>query len=64
MQPSLIDADAMFVETQNRPNVAAVIIVTKAPGGMGYDYSTASRIQESYAKAGKELGIYIFKSIQ
>jgi hypothetical protein len=28
---------------------------------MGYDYETGARLQEAYAKAGKELGAYIRK---
>jgi len=62
--PAYIDADAIFVETQNRAEVAAVITITKAPGWSEFDFDVAKRIQESYAKAGKELGIFISKQIK
>lgn len=53
-----IDGEAVIVETANRGNVIAKLTVTNAPGfgGMGYDYDTGLRIQEAYAKSGKELG--------
>ena len=53
-----IDAEAFIVETANRNNVIAKLLVDNAPGagGMGYDYDTGLRIQEAYAKSGKELG--------
>jgi hypothetical protein len=31
---------------------------------MGFDYETGARLQEAYAKAGKELGGYLKKNIQ
>jgi hypothetical protein len=53
-----IDGEALIVETANPSNVIAKVLVLKAPGwgGMGYDYDTGLRIQEAYAKSGKELG--------
>jgi hypothetical protein len=65
-QSSLISADAVFLETQNRATPLAAITITKSPGfgAMGYDYDPAIRIQESYAKAGKEFGIFIGKKIK
>jgi len=62
-QSSLINADAVFMETQNRATPLAALTITKSPGfgAMGYDYDPAIRIQESYAKAGKELGIFLSK---
>jgi hypothetical protein len=62
-RPAFIDAQAVFVETQNRANPLAVISITKSPGrdAMGYDFETGYRLQESYAKAGKELGVFIAK---
>jgi hypothetical protein len=64
--PAFISADAILVETQNRTNVLAVITITKSPGNdaWGNDYDTGERIQEAYAKAGKELGIFISKKIK
>jgi hypothetical protein len=58
-----IDGEAFIVETANRKNVIAKLTVTNAPGwgGMGYDYDTGLRIQEAYAKSGKELGARIRK---
>ena len=65
-QSSLISADAVFLETQNRATPLAALTITKSPGfgAMGYDYDPAIRIQESYAKAGKEFGIFIGKKIK
>jgi hypothetical protein len=52
-----IDGEAFIVETANRKNVIAKLTITNAPGagGMGYDYDTGLRIQEAYAKSGKEI---------
>lgn len=56
--PAYIDATATFVETQNRQNPAAVVMLKRSPGAdaWGFDFDTGTRLQESYAKAGKELG--------
>jgi len=64
-RPSFINAEAILVETQNRSNVLAVVTITKAPGNdaWGNDFDAGMRIQESYAKAGKELGVFIAKQI-
>jgi hypothetical protein len=53
-----IDADVLIVETANKNNIIAKIEVKDSPGsgGMGMDYDTGLRIQEAYAKAGKEVG--------
>jgi hypothetical protein len=58
-----IDGDAVIVETANRKNVIAKLEVSNAPGagGMGYDYDTGLRIQEAYAKSGKEIGKLVGK---
>lgn len=60
-RPAFIDGEAWVVETQNPNNVIAKISITKAPGRdvMGFDYETGARLQEAYAKAGKELGGFI-----
>lgn len=60
-KPASIDAEATIVETQNPSKVVAKILITKAPGRdvMGFDYETGARLQEAYAKAGKELGGFI-----
>ena len=58
-----IDAEVFVVETANRKNIIAKLLVENAPGagGMGYDYDTGLRIQEAYAKSGKEVGRVIAK---
>jgi hypothetical protein len=65
-QSSLINASAVFVETQNRATPQATLTITKSPGlgAWGYDYDPGMRIQESYAKAGKELGIFVAKKVR
>jgi hypothetical protein len=59
--PAFIDAEAWIVDTKDRNKVLAKITITKAPGrdAMGYDYETGARLQEAYAKSGKELGAFI-----
>lgn len=61
--PAQIDAEVMIVESAKRDNVIARISIYKAPGGgaMGYDFDSGFRIQEAYAKSGKELGQLIVK---
>jgi len=58
-----IDAEVWIVETANRNNIVAKLSVKNSPGrdGMGYDFDTGYRIQEAYAKAGKEIGQLIDK---
>jgi hypothetical protein len=65
-KPAFIDAEALIVETQNPSKVIAKLSITKAPGRdvMGFDYETGARLQEAYAKAGKELGGFIRKSFK
>ena len=59
--PAFIDAEAWVVDTKDPNKVLAKISITKAPGrdAMGYDYETGARLQEAYAKSGKELGAFI-----
>jgi len=59
--PAFIDAEAWIVDSKDRDKVIAKITITKAPGrdAMGYDYETGARLQEAYAKSGKELGAFI-----
>jgi hypothetical protein len=56
--PARIDAEVLIVETANQGNVVAKMTVTNAPGrdAVGYDFDTGYRIQEAYAKSGKEVG--------
>lgn len=55
-----INCEAVFVSTGSGEELATVTI-TNSPGrgGMGYDFDTGFRIQEAYAKAGKELGRFL-----
>ena len=64
--PAFIDAEAVFLETQNRVNTTAVITITKSPGAdaWGFDFDTGQRLQESYAKAGKELGKFLSEHVK
>ena len=59
--PAFIDAEAWIVDSKDHNKVLAKLTITKAPGrdAMGFDYETGARLQEAYAKAGKELGAYI-----
>ena len=65
-RPAFINATVLLVETKDQTNPVAKLTVTKAPGrdAWGFDYDTGARLQESYAKAGKELGILIRKKIK
>jgi hypothetical protein len=53
-----IDAEVLVVETVNRENVLARIVLQDIPGQhrIGADFATGLRLQEAYAKAGKDLG--------
>jgi len=53
-----IDATVTILETANPSNIIAKLEIVNAAGrdAMGYDYDTGLRIQEAYAKSGKELG--------
>ena len=61
---AFIDAEAWIVDSKDHGKVLAKISVLKSPGrdAMGYDFETGARLQEAYAKAGKELGAFIKKS--
>lgn len=61
-----IDGEAWIVETANRDKVIARISVEKCKGRTfgGYDYDTGTRLQESYAMAGKGLGKYFKKELK
>ncbi len=62
--PAFIDGEAWIVETNNRDKVVAKISIIKSPGrdAWGMDWDTGSRLEEAYAKAGKELGAFIRKA--
>jgi hypothetical protein len=63
-KPAYIDAEAWIVETQDPSKVVAKLTIAKALGRdvFGFDYETGLRLQEAYAKAGKELGGFIRKN--
>ena len=55
---SRINAEAVFVETNHRANVMAVVEMEDMPGRGAW---SGSELREAYAKAGKELAILIHK---
>ena len=61
--PAQISTEAKFVDTKDRSKELAVISILKAPGrdAMGYDFDPGYRLQEGYAKTGKELGVFLYK---
>ncbi len=63
-QPAYCNFEFLYVETANPSNVVCELYINNVIGsqGMGFDFDTGSRIQESYAKAGKMLMAYILKS--
>jgi hypothetical protein len=62
--PAYIDGEVWIVETSNPSKVIAKLSILKAPGrdAMGFDYETGVRLEEAYAKAGKEIGQFITKN--
>ena len=61
-----IDGTAKLVETNNRSKVVAEFTFKKMPGRdfSGYDFDTGERIEEAYAKTGKELGQLVKKKMK
>jgi hypothetical protein len=56
------DLEAVFIPTGSTKEMAAISIENSpGRGGMGYDFDSGFRIQESYAKAGKELAQFLKK---
>ncbi len=62
-RPAMINVIFKLVETANPSNVLFELKSLKNPGNSfgGYDYDTGVRIQEAYAKCGKELANYLLK---
>ena len=62
--PARINAEAFIVEIDNPSNVIARFTIMNAPGrdAAGFDYDTGYRLQEAYAKSGKEIGQLIAKA--
>jgi hypothetical protein len=65
-RPAFLDADAIIFETQNRENHVAEVTLRKMVGmdPMGVAAEQGWRVQESYAKSGKELGARIAKKVK
>jgi hypothetical protein len=59
-----INGEAIFVESANHDKILAKVSIENSPGrdAFGADYDTGLRIQEAYAKAGKELVYFIWKN--
>ncbi|MEO5978440.1 MAG: hypothetical protein ABIS36_18320 [Chryseolinea sp.] len=59
--PAFINGEAWFVDSKNPSKVLAKVSVTKALGRaiFGNEFDTGARLQESYAKAGRELGLFV-----
>ncbi len=62
-QPAEVSTQVEFFDTKDRKKSLALITIAKAPGrdAMGYDFDVGYRLQEGYAKTGKELGIFLAK---
>lgn len=58
-----IDCEALLVETADQSKVVAKVTIKKSVGRSygGYDYDSGTRVQESYALAGKVLGKLVKK---
>ena len=61
---AFINGEAIFVESANHENILAKVSIENSPGrdAFGYDFDTGLRIQEAYAKAGKELVYFVWKN--
>jgi hypothetical protein len=64
-QPAFIDAEVTFVKIADN-SVAAVVTFDNCPGRdvMGFDFDTAYRLEEAYAKLGKSVAGQILKVIK
>ncbi|MFO7613128.1 MAG: hypothetical protein R6W71_00645 [Bacteroidales bacterium] len=60
-----VNLEVYLVETDDPDNAIGKISIMNSPGrdAMGYDFDTGYRIQEAYAKAGKELAYYLWKNV-
>ena len=65
-RPAYIDGELSVVETANKSKVIAKISILNVVGSQfgGFDFETGARLQECYAKAGKELGAFIRKKTE
>jgi hypothetical protein len=64
-QNAMINVEVYIVETANPSNILVKYTIKRIPGRtfMGDDYDTGGRIEEAYAKCGKNLGIYFQKKV-
>jgi hypothetical protein len=64
--PARIDAEVSIQESANPDKVIARLTVVNAPGrdAAGFDFDTGYRIQEAYAKSGKEIAQLLVKQIK
>ena len=61
---AFINVLATFVETANPDKKLAEVTIDRSPGRLGgYDFDTGVRIEEAYAKCGKELAQYLSKKV-
>ena len=63
--PAYVSFAFIIVETANPDKILSKTVVKNVVGSqvMGYDFDAGSRLQESYAKAGKMLAAYIKKTV-
>ena len=64
-QPAHINVEVLFYESKVRGKVLAKLVGQRIPGASvwGFDYDVASRLQEAYAKCGKDLGKLLAESL-
>ena len=64
-RPANINADIWLVETGKNDKALGKFSLTKVPGRdvWGYDFDTGSRLEEAYAKTGKEMAQYLVKKV-
>jgi len=58
-----VDLEVRLVKSDAPEEVLGLMVISKSPGRDwgGYDFDTGYRIQEAYAKAGKEIAYYLIK---
>jgi hypothetical protein len=63
---AMINAEAVFVETQNRARELAVVTITKSRGRatQGDFVNVGDCLEQAYGKAGRQLGVLIWKSLK
>lgn len=63
-KPAFINVEILYINKESGETLATITL-KKVPGrdAMGYDFDTGYRLQEAYAKLGKEMGKYIVKKV-